>query len=53
VGKLINVIQFRGVIEVLLMSEEVIDETYNFRKPIAYLLDTDMIQHRYVNTKKI
>jgi len=30
-GKLISVVQFQGVIEVLLISGGVIDETYNFR----------------------
>jgi len=37
-GKLINVVQFRGKTEVLLISGGVIDETYNFRGVIVYLL---------------
>jgi len=28
-GKLIKVVQFQGIVEVLLISREVIDETYN------------------------
>jgi len=34
-GKLINVMQFYGVIEVLLILRGVIDKTYNLRREIA------------------